>query len=192
MRFAIGVAAEACLASQSGLITVAGVALGAGLVLGHLMQTEQGRRLVTSRTCWRRGDPLWPVRPVAVGAAARDLAMGGARLRLMAARARHFLRRAAVRLVAIDAFGVAGGRAVRLGLVTACTGRGDGSSVGLVTLRALLVTPIDLVLLSAVASRAARQQGFGAMRQTFVTAGTLLVATRLSDATHLDCVAIAA
>jgi len=118
MLFAIGVAAQACLAGGAGGIAVARVAELASLVLRLRMETWQLTRLVATAARGRLGDAARTVRAVTRQAAGRNVAVRASILVSVAGSARLLGGRARVRLVAARAGLMPFGRALLLCFVT--------------------------------------------------------------------------
>lgn len=125
---------------------------------------------------------------VAAQAADIKLAVFGVRLRGMAAGARRSSRRPRVRLMTLQAFLVAGWRAVGLWRMAAFAGSGLCTAVRFVAARALRVTCQRRVLLCSVAGGAAGL-GSGVMRQAGVATVAVRMPYSLGDCAGLRCVA---
>jgi hypothetical protein len=91
------------------------------------------------------------MRPVAVAAGAGQLPMLRLKLFRVAGGASGFGRRPTVRLMAVDALGVAGRRGACFWLVAAVARLGLSAAMRLMAVGALLVTTVRLVRLASVA-----------------------------------------
>lgn len=163
-------ARKAGVARHAGLVAVAAVALGAGLVLRLRMQAGQPGALVAGGAGRRARHAAWPVRAMATGAALLQLAVRARRFVLVARRAHLAAERARMWLVTRSASLVTFGSAGGLLLVARPAFFLPRARVRLVAGQALLVATTHLRLLALVASRAALHQAFGFVRQAAVAA----------------------
>jgi hypothetical protein len=132
---------------------------------------------MTSRAGRRLGEAFRAVGTMAIGAAARDLTVLGAGLGGMAAGTRRrCFGGTGVGFVAIHAWGMAGGRAVRFFGVAALAGGSLRAAVRLVTIAALAVSGAYAVRFCLVASAAHGFRRRRLVRQPGVTARAALVA----------------